>query len=394
MGKERAFPSSWLQTRDLHARLLMTLTPTIQTTLGRYKAEIQQALHQAVQRHSINFLPTQQGADRTPFYGQMQYHLGWVDRTFVPVTRNTGKLLRPTLLLLAYEVAGAWGLSAQRDYLRRALPAAAALELIHNFSLIHDDIVDQDLERHHQPTVWSIWGSSQGINAGDGMFALARLAMWDILDEGVDGEIAARLGAVLDRACLIIAEGQYLDLSFEQRLDISVAQYVDMIARKTASLMSCAAEVGARLGTREQATIASLRDFGFEMGLAFQVRDDMLGVWADSTETGKVSAGDIYRRKKSLPVLQALEHASAEDQQRLRVLYAQKEALTSTQVATVLSIFARTGTHDYCLKFLHQQSIQARQAFESIPRLESPGSSQALDAMETLIRFVEVPVQA
>jgi geranylgeranyl diphosphate synthase, type I len=374
----------------------MTLTPTIQTTLLRYRTEILQALRLAVQRHSVNSLPTQ-GAERVPFYGQMQYHLGWVDSSFAPTAGNTGKLLRPTLLLLAYEAAGAWELAAQAQsdssYLRRALPAAAALELTHNFTLIHDDIVDHDTERHHQPTLWTIWGSSQGINTGDGMFALARLAMWDILDEGVESEIAARAGVVLDRACLVIAEGQYLDLSFEQRQDISVAIYMDMIARKTATLMCCAVEIGAMLGTREAATIASLRNFGFEIGIAFQVRDDVLGVWASTKETGKTSAGDIYRRKKSLPILHTLEHASKQDQHTLRTLYTQEAPISAEQVATVLAIFEHTRTREYCLDFLRQQCARAHNALDSIPRLDNPIAARALDDMETLVHFVEATIR-
>ncbi|MGH2507183.1 MAG: polyprenyl synthetase family protein, partial [Ktedonobacteraceae bacterium] len=198
----------------------MTLTPGIQATFARYSAEISEAMRQALSRASLNTLPTQ-AADLSPFYGQMQYHLGWVTSDFSPISGNPGKLLRPTLLLLAYELAGAWNLSASAptDYLRRALPVAAALELTHNFTLIHDDIVDGDTERRHRPTLWAIWGSTQGINTGDGLFALARLALWDALTVGVESEIAAHLAAVLDRASLVIADGQYLDLSFDKRQD-------------------------------------------------------------------------------------------------------------------------------------------------------------------------------
>ncbi|HEY3993277.1 MAG TPA: polyprenyl synthetase family protein [Ktedonobacteraceae bacterium] len=371
----------------------MTVTPSIQTTLLRYQAEILEAMRQALQRGSTNILPAQ-AADLSPFYGQMQYHLGWVDSTFAPVSNNPGKLLRPMLLLLAYEAAGAWGLSTSNTYLRRALPAAASLELTHNFSLIHDDIVDGDAERRHRPTLWTLWGSSQGINTGDGMFALARLALWDVLQEGVESEIAARLGSVLDRACLIIAEGQYLDLSFEQREDISVALYLDMIGRKTAALMSAAAEMGGLLGTRENATIANLRTFGFEIGIAFQIRDDVLGIWANTAELGKTPAGDIYRRKKSLPVLHALEHASNEDQQTLRRLYAQETPLAAEQVAAVLAIFARTNTREYCLAYLNQQCTRARQALNEVPRLTDATAIRALEDMETLVHFTESTIQA
>ena len=141
----------------------------------------------ALQKGSLNLLPTQ-SADLATFYGQMQYHLGWVDSNLSPIVGNPGKLLRPTLLLLAYEAAGAWGLATSAresdDYLRRALPAAAALEITHNFTLIHDNIVDGDTERRHRPTLWNVWDSSQGINAGDGMFALGRLALWNVLPRG------------------------------------------------------------------------------------------------------------------------------------------------------------------------------------------------------------------
>ena len=370
----------------------MTITPGIQATLSRYQKEIQDALRHAVRRGSSSRLSTQ-ATDLSPFYGQMQYHMGWVDRTFSPVPLNPGKLLRPTLLLLAYEASGVWGLAERTQdpaiYLCRALPAAASVELTHNFSLIHDDIVDDDTERHHQPTLWTVWGRSQGINTGDGMFSLARFALWDVLAEGVEGTIAARLGEALDRACLTISEGQYLDLSFEGRADVSVAMYMDMIARKTAALMSCASEMGALLGTREPRTIESLRDFGFEMGLAFQVRDDVLGVWASSEQLGKTSAGDVYRRKRSLPVLHALEHAGAADQQTLLQLYTLETPLTADQVATALNIFARTDTRNYCQTFLDQQCQRARQALDSVPRLENAVAARAREDLETLLHFVE-----
>jgi geranylgeranyl diphosphate synthase type I len=375
----------------------MTTTPGLQATLLRYQHEIQHALRQAVQL-GAGSQRSVQAADLSSFYGQMQYHMGWVDRNFAPTSPNPGKLLRPTLLLLAYEAGGAWGLTEQTQdhtiYLRRALPAAAAVELTHNFTLIHDDIVDNDSERHHQSTLWTIWGRSQGINTGDGMFALARLALWDILAQGVDGTIAARLAAVLDRACLTIAEGQFLDLSFESRTDVSVAMYMEMIARKTAALMSCASEMGALLSTREAATIESLRTFGMEIGLAFQVRDDMLGVWASAAELGKTSAGDIYRRKKSLPILHALEHASSQDQQTLRQIYTRELPPTEDQVETALCIFARTGTKAYCQAFLSQQCRRARQALHAVPQLANAVAARALEDMATMVHFVETTIRA
>ncbi len=367
----------------------MALSTTIQSTLLRHQKAISDALYHAV----LAAAQTSGLAELQPFYGQMQYHLGWVDAQFAPIQNDPGKLLRPTLLLLAYEASGAWGQLVERatssEYLHRALPAAAALELTHNFTLVHDDIEDSDTERRHRPTIWSIWGIPQATNTGDGIFALARLTLWGVLGAGVEGEIAARLGAALDRACLILAEGQYLDISFEQQGDISVASYIDMISRKTAALMRCAAEMGAMLGTRNQETIERLRDFGWVMGIAFQVRDDLLGVWASTAELGKTSAGDIYRRKKSLPVLHALEHANPTDQEQLYSIYQQEVSPTQQQVAEILAIFERTNTRAYCKAFLERQCHRAYETLAHVPRHNNPISARALDDMQTLIRFVE-----
>jgi geranylgeranyl diphosphate synthase type I len=367
----------------------MVLPSTIQTTLLRYQSEINQALHRALTQVTTTAVLSRV-ADLQTYYGQMQYHLGWVNADFSPIENNAGKLLRPTLLLLAYEVAGAWGLARpDAAYLRRALPAAAAVELTHNFTLIHDDIEDSDAERRHRPTLWKLWGIPHAINTGDGLFALARLTLWGGLDEGVEGDIAARLGAVLDRACLVLSEGQYLDISFEEQLSIPVAAYVDMISRKTAALMGCAAEMGAMLGTRDQETIERLRNFGYAMGIAFQVRDDLLGVWATTAELGKTPSGDIYRRKKSLPVLHALEHANTHDRQFLREIYQQEPAITSEQVEEVLAVFARTESKAYCCAFLAEQCRLAHELLASVPRLTSSSAARAINDMETLVHFVE-----
>ncbi len=366
----------------------MTVSPTIQSTLLRHNKTITEALRSAVNK--AEDVQTETNALQA-FYGQMQYHLGWVDTQLNPIQSNPGKLLRPTLLLLAYEASGAWGLAMDQNdgYLQRALPAAAAIELTHNFTLIHDDIEDGDAERRHRSTLWKQWGIPQALNTGDGMFALSRLTLWGVLDEGVEGLIAARLGASLDRACLVLSEGQYLDISFEQRLDISVAMYVDMIQRKTGALMACAAEMGGLLGTRDQETIASLHRFGAAMGVAFQVRDDILGIWATKAELGKTSAGDVYRRKKSLPILHALEHASEHDQTFLREIYTQQQPLTPEQVEHVLAIFERTQTRAYCLDFLDQQCTVAHKALASVPHYNNAISERARDDMETLVHFVE-----
>jgi geranylgeranyl diphosphate synthase type I len=327
------------------------------------------------------------------YYGQMRYHLGWVDASFVPLKRHTGKMLRPVLLLLAYEAAGACGFAHttlnDTQHLQRALPAAVAIEFTHNLTLIHDDIEDGDTERRHRPTLWKCWGVPQAINTGDGMFALSRQVLWDALDNGVESTLVARLAMTLDRTVQIIAEGQYLDLSFETRQDVSVTMYLEMIRRKTATLMSCAAEMGALLGTHDQATIERLRTFGQAVGIAFQVRDDILGVWATAAGLGKMAAGDLYRRKKSLPILHALEQASGQDAKVLHTLYQQEVAMTQAQVDTILAIFARTQTREYCHTFLAAQCRLAYEALGTIPYSSYPVVRRAIHDLETLVHFIE-----
>ena len=371
----------------------MSLTPTIQSTLQRYQSEILASLQSTIKR-ALASSALQETSELAPFYGQMQYHLGWVDTNFSPVSGNPGKLLRPTLLLLAYEATGEHEPNDATDgnassHLSRALPAAATIELTHNFTLIHDDIEDGDRERRHRSTLWNVWGIPQAINTGDGMFALARYALWDVVDAGVDPFIAVQLGAVLDKACLVLAEGQYLDISFENQEDISVAMYVDMIGRKTAALMGCAAEMGAMLGTRDAETIFRFRSFGVAIGTAFQVRDDMLGVWASAEELGKTPAGDIYRRKKSLPILHALEFSKTADQRLLRQVYSQKTAVTSSQVEDILAVFERTQTREYCSTYLIEQCRKADEALADIPRNSNAIAERAIRDMEMLVRFVE-----
>jgi len=367
---------------------------TLHITLQRHHSEIQAALQRVVTNVQNSALAS--GAeDLRSYYGLMQYHLGWVDANFKPTASNAGKLLRPKLLLLAYEAAGAWGLApSDPHYLQRALPAAAAIELTHNFTLIHDDIQDGDAERRHRPTLWKLWGIPQAINAGDGLFAMAHLALRDVLDAGVEGALQARLGELLDQACLVLSEGQYLYISFEKGQNSDATRYVDMIGRKTAALMGCAAAMGATLGTRDQQSIERLRSFGYAMGVAFQVRDDLLGVWASTAQSGKAPAGDVYRRKKSLPVLHALEQASTADQQFLRAVYAQKTSITQQQVDEVLSIFARTRTRTYCRTFLVEQCRLAQQALASVPRVDNVSAARAIDDLQTLVYFVEEAARA
>jgi geranylgeranyl diphosphate synthase type I len=272
-------------------------------------------------------------------YHMMSYHLGWEDAQGRHAATDGGKALRPTLCLLACEaVGGDW---------RQALPAAGALELVHNFSLIHDDIQDQDRERRHRPTVWALWGHGQAINAGDSMLALAHLALLRLAEPSVPASKVMDAARVLDAATLTMVEGQCLDLSFEERLEVPLDAYLEMITKKTGALIGCALELGALAGCDDPRTVAAFGRCGRLLGIAFQVRDDMLGIWGTTGGTGKPVGADIRRKKKSLPIVYTLARVQRPTRDLLLSLYA-KPTLDDTDVEAIFQVLERLDAASYC----------------------------------------------
>jgi geranylgeranyl diphosphate synthase type I len=240
-----------------------------------------------------------------PFHEMLTYHMGWTGQGAGP--EATGKRVRPLLVLLA---AASCKPGLQPDKLSPgawlpSLPAAASMELIHNFSLVHDDIQDGSDLRRSRPTLWKNWGMPQAINAGDALFILAHLALLD-LRGGFLPETSLIAGQIVHEACLSLSSGQFLDISYEKRSDLTVEDYWPMVSGKTAALLSACAQIGAVLGGADESAQESYRDFGHYLGLAFQVQDDFLGIWGDSALTGKSTESDLVTGKKSLPVLFAL----------------------------------------------------------------------------------------
>lgn len=305
----------------------------------RYQDELEAELRAAV------------GEGSSPLYTMMRYHLGWVNEKGQD-QRSSGKMSRPTLCLLACEaVGGDW---------RSALPAAIAIELIHNFSLIHDDIQDQSWERRNRPTVWKVWGEAQGINAGDAMYALAQLTLLRLEERGIPLEKVVLLSRRLDQASLQLCEGQYLDLAYEDRLDIGTADYLDMIDKKTACLFEASLYLGALLGTDNESQVAALSAFGRTLGVAFQVHNDLQGIWGEEESSKKAPYSDIRNKKKTLPTIYALQNAGDEDRRKLTEIYGGAE-MSTQDISRVLGILDRTGARRYAegiRKHYHLEAVK------------------------------------
>jgi geranylgeranyl diphosphate synthase type I len=259
------------------------------------------------------------------------YHLGWTDADGRPVAASGGKGVRPALAVLSAEAAWADGTVG--------VPGAVAIELIHNFSLIHDDVIDGDDTRRHRPTVWARFGVGRAIVVGDALQTLAQQVLLDV----PRGLTAARC---LNAATAAMIAGQADDIAFESRVNVSIEQCMSMSAGKTGALLGCASSIGAVLAGAPEATIGALRDFGTHLGLAFQAVDDLLGIWGDPDRTGKPSGSDLRQRKKTMPVVAALT-SGADEAIELRALLGDgqlDDAGVQQAVALVEACGARSWT--------------------------------------------------
>jgi geranylgeranyl diphosphate synthase type I len=328
----------------------------------------------------------ERGGHARPLYEMLAYHLG-IDGE----GGRGGKRIRPLLGVLAFQSLGG-------DY-KRALPGAAAVELGHNFSLVHDDIEDGDRERRHRPTLWALWGIPLAINAGDALFALSRLALYRLLDrEEHDDRQVLQLMRIYDETCLALCEGQYLDISFETRDDVTVEAYLEMIGKKTAALLGASVQAGAILAVDDPAVHEAYRAFGYDLGMAFQMADDVKGTFWTSEDTGKREAGDVRRRKKTLPVVWALEHAAPEDRSRLAEIYARPERgadgrrpaagvgdepIGDAEVSEVLDILERSGARAHAEATARSYRDLALEHIERLP-CEPAGKRD----LSTLVRWI------
>lgn len=309
-------------------------------------------------------------------YQMQRYHLGWLSAQFEPLPgdlarRYGGKKLRGVLCLLAGEAAGGAP--------ELVVPAAAAVELIHNFSLIHDDLEDEDPERRHRPTVWRLWGVAQAVNAGSNMQALVNEAALRLTGRGVSSDGALGVIGALSRAMLAMTEGQALDLGWQDRADLRVEDYLRMAAGKTAALVEAAAGCGAAVAGAEGLVLDHFARFGRAFGMAFQARDDYLGIWGRSEQTGKPVGADIQRGKRSLPIVHALEQAASRGD-AAAALGELRAALQRRDVAQVLAALAETNSRDFV------EQMAARYTAEALAHLDAiaPASRHAGEGMRDL----------
>ncbi len=298
-----------------------------------------------------------------PFYDMMYYQLGWSEEP-EPVTVRDRR--RGVLCLLGAAAAG--------GDLETVVPAAAAVELVRNFLEIHDDVQSGTPSRDQRDTVWWVWGPAQAINAGDGMHALARLALFRLQGRGVDPAATFDGLRLLDQTALNMCEGRYLDLEALERIDLSVDAYLSMARAKTGSLFSCALKLGSMLSADNEALSAALEDCGLKMGVAAQVRADVSEMWP---EDGTASP-EVMNKKKMLPVVYAMEQASVGQKRRIGDIYF-KRVLKPEDVADVREVLEELGSREYC------ETVVDRYREEALISLRSSGATEeGANAIETL----------
>lgn len=286
------------------------------------------------------------------------YHFGWIDAEGRPSDGDGGKAVRPALALLSAEAAGASP--------ETGIPGAVAVELVHNFSLLHDDLMDGDEQRRHRDTVWKVHGPAQAILVGDALFALANEVLLEL--GTVDAGRATRR---LTTATRKLIDGQAQDISYEHRERVTVEECLEMEGNKTGALLACAVSIGAVLGGADDRTADTLEAYGYHLGLAFQAVDDLLGIWGDPVATGKQTWSDLRQRKKSLPVVAALA-AGGPASQRLGELLAADaksndfDSFSEEEFATRAALIEEAGGREWTSQEARRQHVIAVDALNGV----------------------------
>ncbi|HEU5089226.1 MAG TPA: polyprenyl synthetase family protein, partial [Roseiflexaceae bacterium] len=317
-------------------------------------------------QQSMQAIFPQAGARIARLYQMQEYHLGWRNETLEPALSDSGKLLRPRLAILACQSVG--------GSMEQVLPLAAGIQLFHDFSLLHDDIQDVSPTRRGRATVWNVWGIAHAITAGDSLLALAHLAVHRLRAAGLSAASTLDVLHWFDETILAVCEGQYLDCSYEGKLDISEDDYLAMIRRKTASLIGTASGLGALIGGAAPDVVQAFHQVGLLLGMAFQVQDDILGIWGASGITGKPGTADLERRKVTLPIIRLLrDERYGGDVARIY----KQPGVAAGDVQRLLALFSATSIQADMRALVRDMSQAARDALDAIPEFPSEPAVQA-----------------
>ena len=307
-------------------------------------------------------------------YGMMSYHLGWEDEHGNDQLSATRERSHGVACLAACYAAG--------GDLDHALPAAASVELVNNFCQIHDDVQGGRPQRHNRDSVWWVWGPAQAINAGDGMHALARLVIFRLQERGLSAATTFRAVQMVDQASLELCEGRFKDLEAQERIDLSVEDYLKMASTKSGSLFSCAMKLGALAASADEAVVDSLGVCGANVGIAAQIRGDLQELWGDG-EADAPPGPEVLNKKKLLPVVYAVEKADVSVKRRIGDIYV-KRVLEPGDVTAVRQLLEELGAREYCEELVEQHRAEAEAAL-TVPGVSTEGAGAVKDVIESLL---------
>lgn len=293
-----------------------------------------------------------------PLYRMMSYHLGWSDTAGAPESPLPSEHIHGVLTLLACAAVG--------GDIHACLPAAAAVELVVKFTQIHDDVQEGSPQRNQRDSVWWVWGPAQAINAGDGMHALGRLTLFQLLDRGISPETVFNAVQIMDQASLQTCEGRFRDLEAQERIDLSVDAYMKMVSDKTGALLSCAMRLGALIGSAPQDAADALGKYGANLGIALQIRSDIAQIWG-STHPSQ-SGLEVLNKKKLLPIVYALENASLSEKRAMGEIYF-KRVLQPEDALKLRTVVEDLGARKAC------EDIASQLISEATDALNRPGIS-------------------
>ena len=314
----------------------------VKKLLSSYTAEIDEALRASI--------PAQDGLS---LYQHLEYFLGFRDEKLSETEGYGGKRFRSAVCLML----GEWYEAPDA-----ALPVATSIELFHNFTLIHDDIVDEDVSRRGRPTVWKLFGTDHAINDGDAQLVLALQSV--INASTLSDEQKTQLQSFLLAQYLRVIEGQHMDfmLTAAKLGDAIVTkeQYLAMIERKTADLVAAATKGAGMASQLDTGELEILFELGITLGVAYQMYDDMVSIWSVEEKTGKQAFGDLYERKKSLPILHAYEMLEEDQQERLIKLYNKEKKPTKKEITEMIALLEESGAHTYMQEEIRVRKVAAK----------------------------------